>query len=199
MTTWPCPQCPPRPSRIFNLGCVPRPDYSPRRGKVVTPGDPLDFYLTCSIGGAQKVVVTEGNAGFVCMSSPLIADQHPTEGHPVRRASFTITSKDQGWSDYCHEHGTYNRSHTWFRASARNENGELTEMRRQLFRNIYAGQEFKTHVITWNFDSEDEDERMWVRSLCRGQYIDLSVWAEYRGWVNYIDGDCHSEYFLEGN
>lgn len=37
----------------------------------------------------------------------------------IRRVRFTIVSRDQGWSSYGKDHGTYNGSWTWFEAGVR--------------------------------------------------------------------------------
>lgn len=45
---------------------------------------------------------------------------------------------------------------------------------------------YRTHVIMWHFDSEDEEERTWVRNLRRNQVLVLSVWAVFPGWENHV-------------
>lgn len=145
----------------------------------------LDFYWACSSESTWKATVIPFHAGFCHMSSPPIGYLLQTGEHPVRRVIFTITSKDQD-SDNCSDnHGVYTNSCTWFEVSVRNENIlEQGGMKRRIV--IHPSQEFGTHVTSWNFDAEDEEERTWVRSLRRGQVVDLSVCAAYRGWQNHV-------------
>lgn len=44
----------------------------------------------------------------------------------------------------------------------------------------------KTHVIGWDADAEDEDDRTWVKGLRKNQCVDLTVWAEFPGWTNHV-------------
>jgi hypothetical protein len=123
--------------------------------------------------------------GLRYLSSAPIGIQHLSELHPVRKVVFTITSKDQGWSSSPGSHGTYENSWTWFEAVVRDKIHEPSEGK-IIVQNVHAGQEYKTHVVTWTFDAEDDDERIWVRNLKRGQHVDIVLWARYPGWENHV-------------
>ena len=109
--------------------------------------------------------------------------------HPVRRVVFTISSRDQGWSDYRASHGTYNDSWSWFEAEVLNwgPDSEADAVPpRRITCNIHAHGDYHTHVVEWNYDSDDADERAWVRRLRRGSKIGIDVWARYPGWTNSV-------------
>lgn len=122
-------------------------------------------------------------------TSPLIAGDYEELSplHPLRKVVFTITSKDQGWSDYRQDHGTYNNSWTWFEATVLDWGSVAPEIpARRICINIHAGRDWKTHKVTWTWDSEDKSESEWITRLCRGQKIGINVWAQFAGWSNSI-------------
>ncbi|KAF7181190.1 hypothetical protein CNMCM7691_000319 [Aspergillus felis] len=132
------------------------------------------------------VTNTEGEQeGFRYLSSAPIGVHHKSEVYPVRKIAFTITSKDQGWSSYPESHGTYDNSWTWFEAVVRSESRPMRQKRR-IVSNVHAGKDYKTHVVTWSADATDEEDRMFVKSIRRGDYIDLTVWAAFSGWENHV-------------
>lgn len=125
---------------------------------------------------------------------------------------FVIESRDQGWSSYPDDHGTYRGSWTWFEAKKgdasilgeeegeRNSEGqdlhsdlnvrdpaELPSMveGREIVRNIHAGQLWHKHVISWAADDEDANGE-WVRDMKRGDVIVLSAHARFPGWTNRV-------------
>lgn len=107
---------------------------------------------------------------------------------PVRRLTFTITSKDQGWSSYPADHGTFRNSWTWFEAvviRSATENNMVPPPRR-IATNIHAGKELRTHVVTWKADSDDSDEREWVTGLRKGDIVVVEAYAMYPGWKNHV-------------
>ncbi|TID24228.1 hypothetical protein E2P81_ATG02531 [Venturia nashicola] len=130
---------------------------------------------------------------------------------PVKRVVFTIESRDQGWSSYPDEHGTYTGSWTWFEAQkgdpsileeeevasdgqqqdqhADNDARDPAELPlrpegREIVRNIHAGKSWHKHVISWAADDEDHGE--WVREIRRGEVIILSAHARFPGWANRV-------------
>ena len=156
--------------------------------------DFADHWVKSSVRRDWKITVTRNDMGqnsqgqkegLRYLSSAPIGIQHLSELHPVRKVVFTITSKDQGWSSSPGSHGTYENSWTWFEAVVRDRIHEPGEGK-IIVRNVHAGQEYKTHVVTWTFDAEDDDERIWVRNLKRGQHVDIVLWALYPGWENHV-------------
>ena len=127
--------------------------------------------------------------GLHYLSSDPIGNEKLRVLQPIRKIVFTITSKDQGWSDNHASHGTYNSSYTWFEAVTRGRDVvEATpDQSRTIVHNVHAGKEYKTHVVTWTYDAEDEQERDWVNdNLKKGRQVDITVWARYPGWVNNV-------------
>jgi len=129
--------------------------------------------------------------GTLYHTSPLIAGNYEQFSalNPVRKIVFTITSKDQGWSSYPECYGTYENSWTWFEAEVLDWNeGDTARWipPRRICTNVHAGRDYKTHVTTWAWDSEDEHERMWIRRLRRGSKIGINVWARFPGWSNSV-------------
>ncbi|OAG42748.1 hypothetical protein AYO21_03031 [Fonsecaea monophora] len=57
---------------------------------------------------------------------------------------------------------------------------------RKIITNIHAGQEFKTHTVTWHYDDEDPDIRRLIRTMGAGWKVAISVWAQAHTWENYI-------------
>jgi hypothetical protein len=136
---------------------------------------------------------------------------------PVREITFTISSRDQGWSGQPQFHGTYEQSYTWFEArviqpsesqpvgseDGGHHNGpnrrhltwtnelpleQLLKYRpRMLQKNIHASRQATKHVVTWRSDAEDGEERRWVRSLQPGECVEVTVWAQYPGWSNHVE------------
>lgn len=146
--------------------------------------DFADHWFKSSVRRDWKITVIRNDMGqnsqgqkegLRYLSSAPIGSQHLSELHPVRKVVFTITSKDQGWSSSPGSHGTYENSWTWFEAVVRDKIHEPGEGK-IIVRNVHAGQEYKTHVVTWTFDAEDDDERIWVRNLKRGQHVDIVLW-----------------------
>jgi len=135
---------------------------------------------------------------------------------PVKQITFTISARDQGWSSFPQWHGTYEGSHTWFEArviqpsasqqpiaeEAGGGNGvprrrmtftcDLSREEMELWRprlvqvNLHASRQEKTHIVTWRWDAEDEEERKWVRDLKQGECVELTIWARYPGWANHV-------------
>lgn len=52
--------------------------------------------------------------------------------------------------------------------------------------NLHASRQEKTHIVTWRWDAEDEEERKWVRDLKQGECVELTIWARYPGWANHV-------------
>jgi ankyrin repeat domain-containing protein 50 len=101
----------------------------------------------------------------------------------VRKVVFSIMSHDQGWCG-----NVSAGSWTWFEAqvqlSNEQEPSEFTQ--KELFRNVIADKNYKTHEVTWRYDAEDEEERSLIRSLQTGSVITVHPWARFGGWVNHV-------------
>lgn len=128
----------------------------------------------------------------------------------LRRIDFTFTSKDQGWSSFKDDWGTYRNSWTWFEAGVRprtakvemptaiheeqedpspdaNDGAERNYSQSKdpyrryvLQRNLHAGKTLKTYCIQKEFDDE------LLQNLGEGDAIDLLACAQYPGWRNHV-------------
>lgn len=57
---------------------------------------------------------------------------------------------------------------------------------KRLTANIHAGKEFKTHVVEWTIDDDDDDLRAMIREVKGGCRVEVSAHAQFPGWVNYV-------------
>lgn len=122
--------------------------------------------------------------------------------HPVKKVAFLIKSHDQGWRSDPNA-----ASSTWFTAGidparddSRNDSkdaqGESAETantndkfmyrERQILRNEPASKEFRTHIVEWSVDSENDEEQQWVSGLRNGDQIAVRAWAQFPGWQNHV-------------
>jgi hypothetical protein len=101
----------------------------------------------------------------------------------VRKVVFSVTSHDQGW---CSDPGQ--GSWTWMVAEVQlTEDQERPDfIQKELYRNDIAQRNYKTYVVTWRYDAEDEEESSLVRSLDSGSRISVVPWARFRGWGNHV-------------
>ena len=115
----------------------------------------------------------------------------------LRRISFILRSKDQGWSSYPNDRGTFRNSWTWFEARIeRSEVGSPEHAQGQDRANIssqtcvyscrvqtnrHAGSDLEEYTIEYGPSSE------LLQLIQKGDRIILSAHAQYGGWVNFID------------
>jgi hypothetical protein len=111
----------------------------------------------------------------------------------LRRVTFSFRSKDQGWSSYRDQQGTYDGSWTWWEAGLlssqeRIQLSDTSSVARtyHLQRNRHAGKEMEDYTITldkWHGHELFED-------LCTDDSIVLMAYAQFPGWANHIDSAC---------
>ncbi|EXJ91999.1 hypothetical protein A1O3_00549 [Capronia epimyces CBS 606.96] len=158
---------------------------------VPTVLDMAGFWLDAPLASTtHPFQVVERTAG----SEYLMAELPETfPGKALRTLTFTVTSKDQGYSWDNHFHGTYLNSWTWFEVVIFSpESGRATEpnrartpiSRRKIITNVHAGREYKTHTVRWSHNDRDEEIRKLMRSIRGGMRIAITVWARYPAWVN---------------
>ena len=91
------------------------------------------------------------------------------EGRTLRKVIVTVVSKDQGWSNYPDDYGTYRNSSTWFELSVGSPSKDPGEKwRGVVVRNLHAHGDFKKHTI----EISDGD----LHEKAKGGDI-LTVWA----------------------
>ena len=101
-------------------------------------------------------------------------------GKKLKKVVITIVSKDQGWSSYQNDHGTYRNSWTWFELSVgapSKDSGE--KWRGEVVRNLHAHDDFKKHVV------EIMDEELYKKAES-GDVLTVWAHAQYQGWKNTV-------------
>lgn len=143
-----------------------------------------EYWLKTTNARSDDVNISQSEAGFVYLRSQQVtAIIH----HAVRRVEFTITSRDQGWAD------NSSNSWTWFEAGIHrrfehegDDHSQEMTMKRRLCENVAASRENRMYSVVWKFDSENEEEREWLRALSSGDSIVLTVHARFPGWTNKV-------------
>lgn len=143
--------------------------------------------------------------------------------HPVRRVTFRLESRDQGWvtdrnsgswtwftvgvlpasgenvsndTDYDQTDLMFNAPGMYHGDDANNDRDreygrqnpifDSLVRERELYRNDVGCRHFQVKTVTWDSDSEIEEEAAWVRSLQRGDRIVVRAWAQFAGWQNSV-------------
>jgi len=119
----------------------------------------------------EEVSVRDGNIPYL-VSLPIPQDK------TLRKVIVTIVSKDQGWSKYLHDHGTYRNSWTWFELSV-GPSKDSEKWRGEVVRNLHAHGEFKEHTV------EISDGELYERARS-GDVLTVWVIARYRDWKNTV-------------
>ena len=147
-----------------------------------TPDNRLSPILISANNGGQPKI-------NVILSTPPVAGEELAH---IRRLVFTFESKDQGWSGYPRDHGTYSNTWSWFEAGVRPEGKSTTYTgttsktnddaykRFHLQRNRHAGQNIESYRIELG-----QDHKL-IRDLGPGDAIDLLACAQYPGWQNQV-------------
>lgn len=147
-------------------------------------------------------------------SSKVVVCIPPLSSKSIRRLGsvlFTFTSKDQGWSSFHAEHGTYENSWTWFEAAVGNgitvsplgpdqdrpgedqdriwedqerriQWDDLTNIKRQQLQiNRHAGR------VAEGYQIELVAGEGILQDLKEGDEIALLAFARFQGWVNFVE------------
>ena len=119
----------------------------------------------------EDVTVRKGRVAYL-VSRPI------PDGTTLRKVIITVISKDQGWSGYPADHGTYRNSWTWFELSV-GPSKDSEEWRGEVVRNLHAHDGFKEHTV------EILDGELYEK-VKSGDV--LTVWALARGpgWMNTV-------------
>ena len=137
--------------------------------------------------GAEKhapgIEILDQREGMVTVregSVPYLISQPIPEGKTLREVVVTVVSKDQGWSKYLEDYGTYRNSYTWFDLSVGPPTkGSGETWRGMVVRNLHAHHSFKEHAI-------EISDRELYESAKSGDV--LTVWASvgFPGWENMV-------------
>ena len=130
--------------------------------------------------GTEIVVQREAEVIVRNSRIPYIASQPIPEGKTLRKVIITVVSKDQGWSNYLEDYGTYRNSWTWFELSVGSPSKDSRERWRDVVvTNIHADSGFKEHSV------EISDGELYEK--VKSGYV-LTVWAlaKFPGWTNTV-------------
>lgn len=152
-------------------------------------------------------------------TSPLIIHSTPATGYRsivrspplsardasvLRKVTFRMTSKDQGWSGYAQDQGTHRGSWTWFDAIVHPHQDAVEEQpepqshhehqqrpqyesqyprRYYLQDNVHAGKSMESYCVNW----KREEGHELFKVLLEGDTINLMACAKYPGWHNDIE------------
>ena len=113
-------------------------------------------------------------------SVPYLVSRPIPAGKTLKKVVITVISKDQGWSSYKSDHGTYDNSWTWFDLSVGSPSeGSGEKWRGEVVRNLHAHSDFKEHTI------KISDGELYEKAKSGDV---LTVWASARfaGWKNTV-------------
>ncbi|KAH6698452.1 hypothetical protein BKA61DRAFT_707150 [Leptodontidium sp. MPI-SDFR-AT-0119] len=114
----------------------------------------------------------------------------PADSPQVTKIIFTITSHDQGWSSFPHDHGAYMGSQSFFAADVwgigKDGKEEVASKRKRIVYNVHASREWKKHVVVWERDGAKKDLKRWMEALRAGCAIRIYARATDWGWENHV-------------
>ena len=109
---------------------------------------------------------------------PYLVSRPIPEGGTLKKVVITAISKDQGWSSYQADHGTYRNSWTWFELSV-GPSKDSEKWCGEVVRNLHAHEEFKEHTV------EIEDGELYEKTKS-GDVLTVWALARYPGWRNTV-------------
>jgi hypothetical protein len=110
---------------------------------------------------------------------PYVVSRPIPEGKTLRKVVITVVSKDQGWSSFPSDHGTYRGSWTWFELSIGSSKDSEEKWRGEVVRNLHARDSFKKHTI------EISDGELYEKAKS-GDVLTVWALARYPGWRNTV-------------
>ena len=109
---------------------------------------------------------------------PYLVSRQIPEGRTLKKVVITVVSKDQGWSSYQVDHGTYRNSWTWFELSV-GPSKDSEKWRGEVVRNLHAHDEFKEHTV------EIKDGELYEKAKS-GDVLTVWALAKHSGWKNTV-------------
>ena len=142
------------------------PDHAPVTVETIEKAKPETL-----IDQREEIVYVSNDSVPYLLSRPIPA------GKSLKKVVITVVSKDQGWSSYKSDHGTYQNSWTWFELSVGSGSGE--KWRGEVVRNLHAHGDFKEHTIEITAGE--------LYEKAEGGDV-LTVWAlaKFPGWKNTV-------------
>ena len=121
----------------------------------------------------EVIRISDGSVSYLT-SGPI------PSGKKLKKVVVTIVSKDQGWSSYPSDHGTYRGSWTWFELSVGPPSADSGEKwRGEVVRNLHAHGEFKEHTI------KISDKGLYEKAES-GDVLTVWALAKFPGWKNTV-------------
>ena len=120
----------------------------------------------------ENVTVRSDNRVAYLVSQPI------PEGKTLRKVVITVVSKDQGWSSYPADHGTYRNSSTWFELSV-GPSEDSEKWCGEVVRNLHAHGDFKEHTVEITNGELYENAKS-------GDVLTVWALARYSGWKNTV-------------
>jgi len=114
-------------------------------------------------------------------SVPYLTSEPIPSGKRLKKVVITVVSKDQGWSSYSEDHGTYRNTWTWFELSVGrpSDEGFVERWRGEVVRNLHAHGEFKEHTI------QILDKGLYEKAES-GDVLTVWAHAQFPGWRNTV-------------
>lgn len=149
---------------------------------------PSRWLLTSSVYLSSPARVSSSESERAIVHTPPVSTHQLSL---IRRIVFTYSSKDQGWSSYSSDHGTYRNSWTWFEAGLRKHAEEEEEKvsstdqmqhRHRLHCNRHAGWE------TEDYQFVVEGDHPLLKNMQAGDEVVLWALAKFGGWENFVQG-----------
>lgn len=122
----------------------------------------------------ENVDISDGSVSYLS-SKPI------PNGKKLKKVVITVDAKDQGWSSYPEDHGTYRNSWTWFELSIGRPSGggPVERWRGEVVKNLHAHGEFKEHTI------EILDKGLYEKAES-GDVMTVWAHARFPGWRNTV-------------
>ena len=146
---------------------------------------PSRWLLTAYVQLPAMVCISseEAERDVVC-TPPISARRLPL----VQRLVLTFRSKDQGWSSYPADYGSYRNSWTWFEAGLRKHVGgeesvvstDRERPRQRLQCNRHAGTEAEDYRFVF------ERDHPLLKCMRVGDEVVLWAMAKFGGWRNFV-------------
>lgn len=147
--------------------------------------------------------VDENTAGYVVHYYDVPA--HFPAGS-IRQLKFVVASKDQGWSDYSIFHDSYEGSWSWLEGGVRRNctDEKLRSLERsgrsgyfagaaeddvarlKIVTNLHAVSRWTVHKVIWDATNKNMKVCDLIDGLKGGDRIEVSMWAQYPGWQNFV-------------
>ena len=130
--------------------------------------------------GIEMIDQREGMIVVRDASVPYVVSRPIPEGKALRKVVITVISKDQGWSSYLEDYGTYRNSWTWFELSVGpSTKGSREKWRGVVVRNLLAHHNFKEHTI------EISDRELYEKAES-GDVLTVWALAKFSGSMNMV-------------